>query len=359
VTGAEFSGVDIDLLADYVGGALDGTPDKARVADLIVDDPAWRDAHALLAGGVATVGLQLSTFGAVPEPMPADVFARLDAALTAASAPTVSTDDHIDLTAVSASAVTNDDHVDLAQPSRPAQSAAAGDGAGSLVVDGVSGAAVGGTEMRTGSDAVAPVRRLDAVRDRRRGRQLRWAAPIGIAAGLLAFVGFGVQQARNNSSQDAGSSSAESAPQAAAPNAASDLALPTLPGPGTHVLASGLDYQRATLSQVGAQPAAGRSAETEAFSSRKNAPMGALDEDADALSRLRVQQALLKCIDAITTENGAGAITAQTVDFAHFAGTPAVIVQFTAGNGTWVWAAGAECGRPAAGADKLAAVKVG
>ena len=28
MTGAEFSGVDIDLLADYIGGALEGTPDE-------------------------------------------------------------------------------------------------------------------------------------------------------------------------------------------------------------------------------------------------------------------------------------------------------------------------------------------
>ena len=45
MTGAEFDGVDIDLLADYIGGALAGTPDESAVAALVADDPAWREAY--------------------------------------------------------------------------------------------------------------------------------------------------------------------------------------------------------------------------------------------------------------------------------------------------------------------------
>ncbi len=84
MTGDQFSEVDVDLLADYVGGALDGTPDEAVVAQRIADDPAWRAAYDELAGAMATVGAQLHELGGTAEPMPADVAARLDAALAGA-----------------------------------------------------------------------------------------------------------------------------------------------------------------------------------------------------------------------------------------------------------------------------------
>ena len=35
--------VDWDLLADHLGGALQGTPEEARVAHLVATDPAWRE----------------------------------------------------------------------------------------------------------------------------------------------------------------------------------------------------------------------------------------------------------------------------------------------------------------------------
>jgi len=82
VTGAEFRGVDIDLLADYIGGALTGTPDESAVAALIADDPAWRAAYESLGGGMAAVRAELGRFE--PEPMPADVADRLTEALAAA-----------------------------------------------------------------------------------------------------------------------------------------------------------------------------------------------------------------------------------------------------------------------------------
>jgi hypothetical protein len=79
VTGAEFEGVDLDLLADYVGGALTGTSDEERVAALVATDPAWRAAHELLEPGMSAVGADLRALG--PEPMPDDLAARLDSLL--------------------------------------------------------------------------------------------------------------------------------------------------------------------------------------------------------------------------------------------------------------------------------------
>lgn len=300
MTGAEFGGVDIDLLADYVGGALDGTPDEAVVAALIAEDPSWRDAHALLSGGVATVSTRLQSLGAVPEPMPVDVIARLDAALSQAGT--------------------------AAEPETP-------------------------------SGGVAPVRRLAAVRE---NRLRRWAAPVGIAAAVLAFAGFGVQQLAGDSADRATSSSAGEA-QVSQQDTGGTLALPAGPG---EVTTSGTNYSRRTLGQAGAraleaprEPAAAGST-----SSARKAPgpsPGLLAEGNDPLGRLRAQEALLACIDAIAAGNGAGAVTAQAVDYARFEGFPAVIVQFTAANGTWVWAVGAECGATGGDADRLDAVKVG
>jgi hypothetical protein len=83
VTGGQFSGVDIDLLADYVGGALDGTPDETVVAGLVADDPAWRAAYEVLTGGMAAIGADLRLLGAADEPMPAELSARLDTAFAA------------------------------------------------------------------------------------------------------------------------------------------------------------------------------------------------------------------------------------------------------------------------------------
>ncbi|MBM0240402.1 hypothetical protein JNW88_30960 [Micromonospora sp. ATA32] len=67
MTTGEFRGVDHDLLADYLGGALDGTPEQTAVARLIDEDPTWAGAHAALAPAVAQVA-PTSPPGARPPP---------------------------------------------------------------------------------------------------------------------------------------------------------------------------------------------------------------------------------------------------------------------------------------------------
>ena len=327
MTGAEFSGVDIDLLADYVGGALDGTPDEAVVAALIVDDPSWRDAHALLSGGVATVSAQLQALP--PEPMPATVIARLDAALSEAT--TTATNE-----TPSGTTATNKTQV------------------ATTADNGTRGKRGADTETPVGG--VAPVRHLAAVRKKR-----RWAAPVGIAAGVLAFAGFGVQQfAGDSADQTATSSAGGSAENAPAMDTNGTLALPAGPA---EVSTSGTNYSDQTLGDVSARAQAVQPEPFTASSGKERklpAPSRGVMADADdALSRLRAQEALLACIDAISDGNGAGAVTAQTADYARFDGVPAVIVQFTAANGTWVWAVGPECGARGGDADKLGVVKVG
>jgi len=294
VTGAEFHGVDVDLLADYIGGVLVGTPDESVVATLIADDPAWRSAYESLSGDVGSVVTELGRFE--PEPMPDDVAARLEAAFAEASA-------------------------------KPQLTLVRGD---------------------------------DAPRVRER-RKLRWVTPIAIAAGTVAFVGFGVDYlaGREGGAADSATSSSAGGEAQVAPNEnlapaisgteparkEPDAAQPNsyaVEASSPQLLATGMDYTDATLAEPAPQPLS---------ASNASAPTGALD-------RLSTPAALQQCLDQIAEENDAGPITAETVDYAEFEGKPAIVVRFTAPNGTWVWASGPACGTPDGGADTRAQAQV-
>ena len=221
--------------------------------------------------------------------------------------------------------------------------------------------------MEPGTDGAAPARHLVAVPSGSRGkraRRLRWAAPVGIAAGVLAFVGFAFQQQfAGGGSEDRAAtvSSAGSAAERAMPQVAAGEEL-ALPGGSVPLSESGTAYRRDNLQQAaGAQPlvAPPELGEQRSNDFPKAAPSAErASGSSPALNRLRVQAALRACLDAIAAEQGAGEITPQLIDFAEFDGAPALIVEFTTtAGGSWVWAAGPECG--AAGADKLASVKVG
>jgi hypothetical protein len=290
VTGAEFGEVDIDLLADYIGGALAGTPDESVVAALIADDPAWSAAYESLGGAMALVGAELGRLG--PEPMPAELAGRLEAMFA------------------------------------PAPLTFVRDGAASA----------------DGAHAV-PKKERERKSPARPGRRMRWAAPIAVAAGVIAFVGFGLDYlaGRDSSRSDSATSSAAGvADSGVAPEA-------------VQIFRSGRDY---TLDSLGSEPVTALSApDPSAQSFQKSAPNRAADSEL-ALQRLALRSALQDCLDAIQRENAAGALTVDSVDYARFAGTPAVIVHFTAGNGTWGWASGAACGTPGAGAATLGKVPV-
>lgn len=86
--GAEpwWHGVDLDLLADCMDGAL---PDaQARtVLDLVASDPAWAAGYAALASAQPAVRGAVASYAAGTEPMPADVADRITRALRDASRP--------------------------------------------------------------------------------------------------------------------------------------------------------------------------------------------------------------------------------------------------------------------------------
>jgi hypothetical protein len=295
VTGDQFSQVDFDQLADYVGGALDGTLEHATVADLIAREPAWRAAHETLTAGMTAVGAQLSALGAAAEPMPADLAVRLEEAFRTPPAPRL--------------------------------------------------------ESVRGGVATDPATRSPR-------RRWRWAVPVAAAAGVLAVAGIGVDYLVRNSgtATESQSSSAAGGPprEQSAPMVASGgppaAALP----PADQIRSTGVDYDDATL--VSGVPsrldrAPGKTGTV--------APAPAGDSAARPLGRLRAPDALLGCLNAIATANGAGPITVQTVDYARFRGTPALVVRFSAANGRWAWASGAGCGTPGRDAATLASVPVG
>jgi hypothetical protein len=299
-----FDAVDIDLLADYAGGALSGD-DEARVARLVADDPAWREAYALLAPGMDAVAADLHGLGAEPEPMPDDVVARLESALDARPHLTVVPQE----------------------------------------------------------ETVADRPRRSTVR-----RRLRWAAPIAVAAGVLAFAGVGVDYLMAGSDDtQANTSAAGSSADRESPMIAAEAGGLVTGLADDLIRASGEDYDRATLAAP--LPAAGSVAVPDQSDSlRKTASLApepeaakgiAPDPGFPALQRLRGRDALLACLEAIAAEQGSGPITVHSVDYARYQGQPALIVQFAAAGVSWAWASGPECGTPGAGADPVDRVRVG
>ena len=314
MTGNEYGGVDLDLLADYIGGALDGTPEHSRVAGLIARDEAWRAAYTGLSEGMSSVGAGLAALGAAPEPMPAELAERLDRAFSSLHKPPRTGNRR---PAAKPTSPTSDRPTD----NRPADN----------------------------RPAAHPARAETEARRRR----LRRAVPVALIVVVLAFAGWGVTYlySLNGSSYTASSATSgaekQSGPQAAsggAPANGSPGLVTMLPGT---IESSGTDYRHATLAN--AAPA-----------SRYAAPNAATDSRAlEPLAPLRPPDALQACLTSIARENAAGPISVRSVDYARYAGAPAIVVRFTSGNGTWAWASGPACGTPGSGASRLDAAKVG
>jgi hypothetical protein len=70
--------VDFELVADYVGGVLDGTPEADRVSRLVATDSHWRQAADDLSHALYGVAADLSALRDTPEPMPADLVDRFN-----------------------------------------------------------------------------------------------------------------------------------------------------------------------------------------------------------------------------------------------------------------------------------------
>lgn len=300
MTSDEFGGVDIDLLADYAGGALSGD-DETRVARLVADDPAWREAYALLAPSIDAVGADLRALGSVPEPMPDDVIARLDAALQ----------DRPQLTVVPGGEAAPRSPTVRRRLRWAAPIAAA---AGVLAFAGI-----GVDYLVDGSGDAAST---SAGGSADRGSPMIAAEAGGLVTGMTDDLVRASGEDYNR------------ATLAAPLPAAGAMSVPDQAG----------DVSKRT-SVAPAAPEAGKGV--------------APDPGFPALQRLRDRDALLVCLEAIATEQGNGPVTVHSVDYARYQGEPALIVQFAAGGVTWAWASGPDCGTPGAGADLVDRVRVG
>lgn len=292
---------DLDLLADYVGGALDGTPDSERVGERIRTDAAWASAYADLVAALESVDTDLHLFGAQYEPMPDDVWTRLEAALSAeSSAP----------------------RTPAPQPAGPPSA----------------------PEFTAPRDNRPPSRAT--------ARRRRWMAPVLAGVGVLFAVTVGIAAVRgptnmfDNMQTDSGAGTAADAPAAAGPPilqrasgrdyTADTLVLATDFGSTTSLYS----YASPAPQEAGGDTSKSVPKTTRSFASPVPNPLARLTDPAE----------LAKCLDAVRTVTPGQVVG---VDYATYEHTPAaLIVVRTPANADWVGVAGAECGNQ--GADLLA-----
>ena len=282
---------ELDQLADYAEGLLDGTPDGEAVAARIATDQEWADAYRQLSTVLPDLSADLAALPTVP--MPTHVAAALDRAL-AAERPVRAESDEVP----AASSVASEPPADL-------------------------------DRLRTEKTA----------RDRA-ARRWRVAGGWVAAAALVGVLCTGLGQLVTSSSgDDAGDTAASSANEDAGPEVLSAPAAPP------NVRVSGFSYSTAGLGpQARAQLGA---AESVASRSADSAPSptaratAAADAVPPALQRLASPTELRNCLVALSI---AGEPLA--VDFATLDGTPAIVVVAADADPARldVVAAGPECG---------------
>ena len=257
-----FSDADLDRLADFVGGALDGTPEADDVRRLVSTDTVWAEAYASLVTAEAAVRDELGALGAEALVVPPDVQERLEAALAAAV---------------------------------------------------------------TAPPADAPVVDLARAREARRRRRNRWAVGLAAAAAVLVCGGVGARVISQDaaSNQDTAASSGEAAPQAAPSPAESPLS--DRGSTASDLVVTGRDYSPDTLGQIlspppGSAAAAPNALEGAGSDAAKRADVSS--QVPDPMRRLGEPTARGACLSAITREYGGQVAVAE---FARFQGQPALI----------------------------------
>lgn len=305
MTAGRFREVDLDLLADYVGGALEGTPAGSAVARLVEEDPAWAQAYDRLAAAVAQVRLDLAAWDDPAPTMPPAVADRLTAALAGAgpAAPAL-------------------------VPTQPS-----GDPERPRTVLGTTGRPGGSRGRRSWS---------------------RRAAPVLVAAAAVAAAGFGVTQfVGAQSAGDDSNAAGREAGDLAAPAAAAPFRLETEPR------RTATSYTPQTLAELSAGPGVlsgttGPTMQAEGGADPRR-PAPAAD-----LSRLDTPSALNACLREVSAEHGRGAVRIDLLEYAAFQGEPALVLRLVDPTGErWVWVAGPECGVPGSGADTRYRSRVG
>jgi hypothetical protein len=295
VTGARFGEVDLDLLADYAAGVLDGA-EADLVADLLQTDPRWAEAHRQLLAADAAVSADLRSAAQTPLAMPADIAARLDAAFEAASV------------------------------------------GGTHAADGATVVSLAGARRGPrGTRRATEVRRAGGVRWQRFAAAAAVVAAVLLGLPTLArFMGGAADSATTFATDSGGTAELNEGGKAAAPEApamADSAAGPVL-------TFSGAEYDAATLSDMASvrgvpdvdfDSASGSAKTAPAPTSARNsyatpsaAPMGQSGEQVPSeLARLLDPAALRACLTAVNTVRPG---QAWLVDFARYEGRPALVV---------------------------------
>ncbi|SCE87028.1 hypothetical protein GA0070607_2597 [Micromonospora coriariae] len=330
--------VDDDLLADYLGGALDGTPQQAEVARLVDTDPAWAEAYALLAPAVIEVRADLARWAEPSPELPPAVADRLAAALAAADP------------------VPNGAPVDSGTADGEAEAGAATP----VVVPAQGGSGPG--RRPVGPSPADPARGTRTGPGRRRRRWARRAAPVAVAVVALVAVGLGLDQLSMDASDTAGTSAVNRPASTSAlnqPASAPDSAVRTT-GPS---LRSGTDYSPQSLGDRTGGPSPLKGASTSADAQPGVAGEGdrrPLSSGLDQLARLTDDAALKTCLADVAAEHGSAPLVVEVIDYATFRGEPALVIRFTdAAGARWAWVSGPECGVPGSGSDSRYSARVG
>ncbi|MER7003022.1 hypothetical protein ABT297_08230 [Dactylosporangium sp. NPDC000555] len=264
-----FSEADLDRLADFVGGALDGTPEADDVRHLVSTDTSWAEAYAMLVTADAAMRDELHALGAEAPAVPLDVQQRLDAALAGAS---------------------------------------------------------------TAPPADAPVVDLARAREARRRRRARWTIGLATAAAVIVCGGVGVQAIRTGTASLDSTTSAVP-DRADAPDGGQTRSSSGAGGymaGNSPVISSGRDYGRGQLGQLaGGQPGpdvrnSGKSdVRGEGAAGTASIEAGAPTGVPSPLARLSAPAARAACLTAITKEYGG---QVSLVDYAAFEGQAALVV---------------------------------
>ncbi|GGO07016.1 hypothetical protein [Micromonospora parathelypteridis] len=334
-----FREVDDDLLADYLGGALDGTPQQEEVAQLVSTDPAWAEAYALLAPALTEVRADLARWAEPSPEMPQATADRLFAALAAAGP--IPKDTSTDENATAAPEVDPPGN-DATPPVVPVQ---------------------GGAGRRpTVSTPAGSGRRAPTGPGRRRRGWARRGAPVAAAAIAVVAVALGLNQLSRSATDTAGS--ALDRPASAPEGVAAAGAVRTT-GPALH---SGTDYTPQTLGDTQGADAQSRPAPSRATGSTLGTqPEVGAEEDRRAspngleqMARLTTEAALTTCLADVAEEHGSAPLVVEVIDYARFRGEQALVIRFTDATGArWAWVSGPECGVPGSGSDSRYSARVG
>lgn len=317
--------VDWDLLADHLGGALEGTPEGAEVARLVSTDPSWARAAAELSAAFESVTADLRT---LPSPsLPDDVAVRLESVLAGAvGAP------------------------DVASRPRPATLAPAG---------------------RAGDEPRRPPTRPGAGPRR---RMVGWGAGFTIAAGLAVFAALGLTAldldqplseivAGGGDDSDGGQSGAAAPDEAPLGTPEGEPDARAEAGAAPVVIATGTEYEAPMLVTDEPEPP---SSSTPGFGDAEEPPPAVAAPEFGTDSRDEVPEqvppellrlwmdpeARAECLAMVRDSVEPAPVRIDTVDFARYEGEDALVIWLTTSDGLRrALVSGAECGTVAAGPD--------